>query len=368
MGEVNAAAALISGLQENHPDLPVCVTAFTPTGSQRILDLFGDSVDHVLSPFDLPGSVRRFFDRVRPRLLLIMETEIWPNLYHEAARRGVPVMVANARISDRSLNGYRRFHRLTRSALEKTAHIAAQSEQDADRLCLIGAPAERLSVTGNIKFDLPLPANLAREGEAIRSAWGSQRTVLVAGSTHADDEAALVEAFKALLERWPQALLVLVPRHPERFVRAAGAARDAGFRVALHSEGLDSAADAQCYVIDAMGELLRYYAAGDVAFVGGSIARIGSHNPLEPAALARPVVLGPHTFNFADITRQLLEADAAIQVEDVNGLQTALEALFTDAALRERTGQAGEALVHSGRGAVDRTLALVERVITATAG
>lgn len=363
MGEVNAASVLIRGLADAYPNDRLCVTAFTPTGSARIRELFGDSVFHVYSPLDLPGAVNRFFNRVRPRLLVIMETEIWPNLYHQAARRGIPIVVANARISDHSLNSYQRFRRLTAGALANADCIAAQSRQDGDRLMSIGAPQDRVQVTGNLKFDLALPPSLHEEGESIRLAWGPHRPVLVAGSTHEKEETVVVGVFRRLLGQFPDALLVLAPRHPERFSRAAQSARSSGLEVSLRSESPVCRPQTQCFVIDTMGELQRYYAAGDAAFVGGSLEPIGGHNPLEPAALSKPVLFGPHMFNFADISRQLLQAGAALEVANGQELEEQLTRLFRDPVLRDDMGRAAHQLFKNGQGAVDRTLQIIDRIL-----
>jgi len=368
MGEVNAASMMVQELARRFPNDPLYFTTLTPTGSTRIRELFGDTVFHVYAPFDLPTVVRRFLDRVRPRMLIIMETEIWPNLYHEAAARGIPILIANARISERSIGGYRRLQRLTGSALRKVTRICAQSPVDRERLLEIGATEPQITVTGNMKFDVRMPPSLNEEGEAIRAAWGSQRRVLVAGSTHEGDESALLAAFTRMLPKFPEALLVLVPRHPERFTRAAQLARQAGLAVALRSAGMSCPAGTQCFVVDAMGELLRFYAACDVAFVGGSLEAIGGHNVLEPAALAKPVVVGPHTENFAEITEQLLGCGAAVRVADDAQLEMALSRLLSQPEERDWMGRAGFELVRSGQGAVTRTLELVEAALTATTG
>jgi 3-deoxy-D-manno-octulosonic-acid transferase len=366
MGEVNAASVMVQELRRRYPDEPLYLTTLTPTGSARVRELFGDAVFHVYAPLDLPGSVRRFLGRVKPRLLIIMETEIWPNLYHQAAASGVPILIANARISQRSINGYRRLRRLTGTALANVSRFAAQSDLDAERLIEIGAPAGRVVVSGNMKFDVRMAPSLAEQGEAMRVAWGTQRLVLVAGSTHEDDEKPLLQAFSRLLPTFPDALLILVPRHPERFARAAQLARQAGFRVALRSEAINCPAGTQCFVVDAMGELPRFYAAGDVAFVGGSLDTTGGHNMLEPAALSKPVLVGPHTANFADITHQLLEADAAMRVTNAATLEEAVRRLFKAPDLRDRMGRAGFALVQNGQGAVGRTLEIIGSLLTPT--
>jgi len=364
MGEVNAASTLVNALSQHLPEHPLCVTTFTPTGSDRVQSLFRNEVFHVYLPLDLPGAVKRFFDRVQPALLIIMETEIWPNLYFEARRRGIPVMIANARISERSIKGYRRFKRMTATALDQVSCIAAQSKLDAGRLIEIGADAARLEVTGNLKFDVELPPGLSEQGEAIRQTWGSKRLVLLAGSTHQGDEKPVLEAFKQLLSQFPEALLVLVPRHPERFGQVAQLAKACGLSVCLHSERIDCPPSAQCFIVDAMGELLAYYAACDVAFVGGSLEPIGGHNALEPAALSKPVLLGPHTFNFQDITDQLLNAGVAIRVNNARDLEQAATRLFKRPELRDQMGRAGLELVKSGQGALERTLEIVEDLIT----
>ena len=368
MGEVNAATPLIQALTAKYPEKPLCVTTFTPTGSARVGELFEDEAFHVFSPLDLPGSVARFYDRIQPELAIIMETEIWPNLLHEAAARNIPCLIANARISDHSLDQYRRFRRLTAAALEQVSQIAAQSKTDAERLVSIGAPKDRVTVTGNLKFDFELPEGLHEEGLAIRKNWGVNRLVLVGGSTHEKDEAVLIEAFDHVLADIPEALLVLVPRHPERFERSIQSAQAAGLQVARFSKDKDCPPGTQCFVVDAMGELLRYYAACDVAFVGGSFEPVGGHNPLEPAALARPLLVGPHMFNSAEITAQLLKSGAALQLDDEKDLKDTLLRLFNDPALRDRMGQAGYQQVLGGQGAVDRTLELVEVLFTEGAG
>lgn len=368
MGEVNTAGPLVSAIKKRHPEIPICLTSLTPTGSVRVQELFGDSVSHVYIPLDLPGAVRRFFDRVRPRLLIVMETEIWPNLYSEAKQRGAPVLIANARISDKSIANYRRFKKLTTTVLRDVAQIAAQTRRDAERLVELGADENRLVVTGNLKFDVTLPPSLIEQGEAIRMAWGTDRPVFLAGSTHEGDEGPVLKAFKGLLEDFPAALLVLVPRHPERFGRAEHLARTSGLRVSRRSEGASCGRDTQCFLIDAMGELVRYYSACDVAFVGGTIHPVGGHNVLEPAALSRPVVVGPNTSNFREITEELIEQGGAIRIQDAAELEQAVSRLFGDPELRDRMGRAGHDLVKSGQGALDHTLELADALITREAG
>lgn len=368
VGEVNAASSLVTALLKRYPGVPLCLSTLTPTGSMRVRELFADTVSHVYMPLDLPGAVRRFYARVQPRLLIILETEIWPNLYHEARARNIPVMMVNARISEKSVGNYHRFRRLTAATLNDVTHIAAQSGRDAARLVEIGADEKRVTVTGNLKFDVRLPPSLIEQGDSIRLAWGTNRLVLLAGSTHEDDEGPVIEAFCRLLATFSSALLVLAPRHPERFGRTAQLARAAGLRVALRSEGASCSHDTQCFVIDTMGELLRYYAACDVAFVGGSLAGTGGHNVLEPAALSKPVLVGPHTFNFKDITQQLIDCQGALRIRDAAELERAVSRLFSAPELRDRMGRAGHGLVQSGQGALSRTLEMIDGLVTPATG
>jgi len=282
--------------------------------------------------------------------------------------RAIPVIMVNARISERSIRSYLRFRRLTSEALGVVSVAAAQSAQDAARLIELGAKKDRVTITGNLKFDVNLSPELPEAGESLRLAWGTDRKVLTCGSTHEGDEVSLIKAFKGVLEAFPTALLVLVPRHPERFSRAAQLARSAGLRVSLHSESADCPPETQCLVIDSMGVLLQYYAACDVAFVGGSMTAIGGQNMLEPAALGKPVIVGPHTFNFSDIVQQLIGVHGALQIQDTRGLEEVICRLFGEPQLRERMGRAGLELVNSGKGALKRTLDLVNNRVNPTAG
>ncbi|MGH8033639.1 MAG: lipid IV(A) 3-deoxy-D-manno-octulosonic acid transferase [Lysobacterales bacterium] len=356
IGEVNAATPLIRALRVRFPELTLTVTCFTPTGSERIRTLFPTDVHHVYLPLDLWGAVRRFLSHLRPRLLVVMETELWPNLFFAARQYRIPVLLVNARISDTSFSAYQRLRPLLKATLKAVSRIAAQSEVDARRLEKLGAPADRIEVTGNLKFDLSLPTGLHEQGQALRRSWGEHRQVIVGGSTHEGDEAPLIEAFTGVQRQFAGAMLVLVPRHPERFQNAARLARAAGLTVQLRSESTHYPPSVECVVVDAMGELLPCYAACDIAFVGGSLAPVGGHNLLEPAALSVPLLVGPHTQNSADVTEQLLAAGAALVVKDAVELEQAAVRLLGDADLRRNMGAAGKALVYRGQGALERTL------------
>lgn len=363
VGEVNAASPLLKALSKAHPELPLTVTTLTPTGSDRLRREFGEVVFNSFIPLDLPWAVSRFLRRLQPRLIIIIETEIWPNLYLQAKNKGIPLVMVNARLSRRSSNRLGLLSGFTETVLATVSWVGAQTADDAQRLIDCGTKAELTCLTGNLKFDLDIPAGLQEKGEELRSRWNSRRPVLVAGSTHEEDEGVLIPAFRELLKTLPDALLILVPRRPERFGKVIQAARDAGFATELRSQREICSEGAQCFVIDTLGELLTYYACGDVAFVGGSIGDQGGHNALEPAALGKPVLLGPNMDNAREIADQLLECKAARQVANPVELQRAAETILKDAELRRQMGQAAQTLVESNKGALKTSLEAINRFL-----
>ena len=352
VGETIAAAPLLRALQARLPAHDWLVTTTTPTGSAQVRRLFGDEVAHHYLPWDLPQAVAHFLDRTRPDLLLVMETEIWPNLFAACRKRGIPVCIVNARLSERSLRGYRRIRPLLAGALSGV-RVLAQAEADAERFRELGAREVR--VTGNLKFDLEIPASATATGEALRLALG-HRPVWVAGSTHEGEDALVLAAHRRLLKQAPDALLILVPRHPERFDAVAELIGQDGFSFRRRSSGaLPGAADS-VYLGDTLGELLAFYAAADIAFVGGSLVPHGGHNPLEPAALGVPVITGPHWHNFAAIYPELIAAGAAREVPDAARLAEVLTGWLADPLSRDAAGEAGRRVVADNRGALQRTL------------
>ncbi|HTL92320.1 MAG TPA: lipid IV(A) 3-deoxy-D-manno-octulosonic acid transferase [Steroidobacteraceae bacterium] len=369
VGEVQACAALVSALSRRHPALPLTVTTFTPTGSARARALFGNLAQIRYVPYDLPGAVRRFFRRVQPRLAVIFETELWPNLYRECGRRRVPLVLASARISARSVSRYQRLGTLFRETLARTALVAAQGAGDAERFRSLGADPANTHVTGNIKFDFELPEGLAARGAGLRAQYAPDRPLWVAGSTHGGlEEQAVLEAQQRVREVHPGALLVLAPRHPPRFDEVAGALRAAGINFARRSASAGDGTDAACAVLllDSLGELLDFYAAADVSFVGGSLVPRGGHNLLEPAALGVPILVGPDNSNGEEIARLLIARGAAEVVHDAAELGTRVTALLGDSATRERMGAAGRASVDSNRGALEKLLSLIEPLLEGT--
>lgn len=363
VGESVAAVPLVRGLAEHYGSEAVLMTTTTPTGADTLARMLGSAVPHVYFPYDLPSVLRRFLERFQPRLLVVLETELWPNTTALCREHGVPVVLVNARLSERSLRAYQRVAPLSRALVGDFTRIAAQSDEDRRRFVTLGAAAERVMVFGNLKFDLDLPASLHEEAEALRRELGNNRPILVAGSTRDGEEAQVLEALAIIRARMPATLLVLVPRHPERFDEVAGLCRAAGERLARRSEGGRCDDSTGIYLVDTMGELPRFYAAADVAFVGGSLLPFGGHNVLEPASLGTPVLSGPHTFNFAATCRLLADGGALRIVTDAPSLADAALDWLSDSNERDRVGTRGREIVRAHRGATVRTLELIQNVL-----
>lgn len=351
VGETIAAAPMVRSLMERYPHLPITLTCMTPTGSERIKALFGDKVQHCYLPYDLPWASARFLDRLQPRLAIIMETELWPNHIHQCTRREIPTVLANARLSERSARGYARLARLTGPMLAEMSWIAVQTEAEAERFRQLGASPERVTVTGSIKFDISIDPELPARAAVQREGWGG-RPVWIAASTHAGEDEIILEAHRRLLAERQDALLILVPRHPERFTSVFQLCQRASFRTQRRSTGEPVGADHQILLGDTMGELLFLYALADIAFVGGSLVPIGGHNPLEPAALGLPILTGPHLFNFLEIADQLRESGALGVVETADGLQAAIDELLADEPRRQAMAAAGSQVLTRNRGSL----------------
>lgn len=362
VGEVQAATALVRALRQRYPGMPLVLTTVTPTGAERARAQFGADVWVRYVPYDLPGSVGRFFDRVRPRMAIILETELWPNLYNECGRRRVPLVLASARISPRSATRYRRLSGLFRETLSHGIVIAAQSEADAERFRSIGANPQRTHVTGNIKFDFGLPDDIGDIGAALRVRHAPQRPVWIAGSTHEGEEEILLDV-QAQLAAGPKPLLILVPRHPQRFDEVAALLERRRLRYVRRSSGEPCEPATEVMLLDTLGELLQFYAAADVAFVAGSLVPIGGHNLLEPAALGIATLSGPHNFNAQEIADMLIEVGAVQVVRDAGELGAALRLLLADPLERARRGALGRDAVDRNRGALARLLALIDPVL-----
>jgi len=359
VGEAQAAVPLLRNLQQRYPGYQLLVTTTTPTGRDRISQVMGDTVVLRYMPYDLPAAIGRLIRQVRPVMLMIMETELWPNLFHLCSRHRIPVYLVNVRLSAHSAAGYRRFASISRAMLAQVAGIAAQSQTDATRLLSLGADPDRLEVTGSIKFDFQHPASLREQAEVLRRYWGLDRSVFIAASTHEGEEAQLLDAFVAIKSRIPSCLLVLVPRHPERFAVVAGLCQRRSLNIALRSEPPRDLSDVEVLIGDSMGELPLFYAASDAAFVGGSLVAVGGHNMLEPAALGLPVIFGPHVYNFSGISRLLVDCGAARQVKTRQQLVQAALELLSDANLRHHMGDLGRQVVARNRGALEQVMRML---------
>lgn len=359
VGEVNAAAPLVNALLRQGKATRWVITTITPTGSQRVRALWGGRVEHVYLPYDLPGSVDRFLQHFRPTVALIMETELWPNMLFGCRDHRIPVYVVNARLSARSLRGYRLLRPLLGRALRTVRCVAAQSAADARRFQVLGARPAQVQVLGNLKYDVEVPDGLEALRAGFDDALGRVRPVWIAASTHEGEEEAVVALHRRLRQRWPDLLLVWAPRHPERFARVQALATAAGWQVGARSRAGWPVAGDEVFVVDTLGELMAFYACADVAFVGGSLQPVGGHNLLEPAAVGTATVTGPHLHNFAEISRRLDEAGALRIGQDLEGVGDALETLLADPAARQAMVGAGQGLVEQGRGALRRTLDLI---------
>ncbi len=364
VGEVQAALPLIRALRERFPQEQMLVTTVTPTGSDRVKAVFGDSVHHCYIPFEFPGAVNSFFNAVNPDAALIMETEIWPNLYRACGVRNVPLILVSARISPRSITGYRRMMPLIRETLSHGIIIAAQSQSDADRFLSLGADPGRTRVTGSIKFDIELHEDTIQQGKALRAELIGDRPVWIAASTHDGEEQQVLDAHRALLEQFPRLLLILVPRHPERFSEVRELIESAGLSYVSRTEGIGCSSTTSVLLGDTMGEVPLFYAASDVVFVGGSLVPIGGHNLLEPAAQALPIVTGPHLFNAQDIADMFVEMRACVVVNDKDELALAVADLLDNPEKASELGRNGRTLLEQNKGALTRLLVLVEPLLS----
>lgn len=367
VGESIAAAPVVKALQQQYPDLPITVTCMTPTGSERIQSLFGDSVQHCYLPYDLPLASKRFLQRLQPRLAIVMETELWPNHINQCARLKIPVVLANGRLSERSARGYARFAKLVAPMLKQISALAVQSDIEAQRFIELGARAQTVKVTGSIKYDQQVAAGLPQQAQALREQWQArQRPIWIAASTHVGEDALILAAHQQLLGLFPNALLILVPRHPERFESVYTLCIEQGMRVQRRSTKALVTAQHQVLLGDTMGELMFLYALADVALVGGSLIKHGGHNMLEPIALAKPTLTGPHYFNFLEIAEQLLAAGGLQTVADRSELAQAVARLWTSAAHAQSMCCAAQQVLQRNQGALQRLLQIIQAQISAT--
>jgi 3-deoxy-D-manno-octulosonic-acid transferase len=365
VGETLAAVPLVKALQTKYPDHRLLITCMTPTGSERITAAFGDSVDHSYAPYDTPDAVARFLRRVQPKMLIIMETELWPNTVAGCYKRQIPVILANGRLSEKSARGYGRVPGLSAPMLGQLTAVAAQHGDDGARFTELGLSAKNLYITGNIKFDLDLSAEVRQSAEALRQQWSgtTQRPILLAASTHRGEDEIILQAFGLIKQSVDNLLLVLVPRHPERFNQVGDLCREAGYSLARRSSN-DSVEQADILLGDSMGELMTFFGACDIAFVGGSLVTNGGHNMIEPAAWGKPTLSGLSVFNFAEVSRLLAEAGGLSLVEDAAALADATIELIENPEQAQQMGQQAQRVAEANRGALKRLLTVIDNSLS----
>ena len=364
VGETLAAVPLVKTLQEKYPQHRLMVTCMTPTGSERIKAAFGDSVDHSYMPYDTPDAVARFLNRLKPKMLIIMETELWPNTIAACQSRDIPVILANGRLSARSATAYQSISSLVQPMLSGISAVAAQHKDDGDRFIRLGLPPSALEVTGNIKFDLSLDRDVQDRAAVLSEQWhcGNNRPVFLAASTHRGEDEIILQSFGQIKQQIDNALLVLVPRHPERFNQVGELCTSAGFTLARRSAG-DKVEAADVLLGDTMGELMVFFGACDVAFVGGSLVATGGHNMIEPAAWGVPVLTGPHLFNFTEASQLLLAADGMLVCNDAAELAEQCISLMGNKGRRQEMGNAARLVAEANRGALDKLMSVIDRFI-----
>lgn len=365
VGEVLAAQPFIKALLKEHPDLPMTVTCTTPTGSERIQASFANEVFHVYSPYDLPCVVNKFLNKVQPKITILIETELWPNLLHYCRKKNIPTLLANARLSARSAKGYASpmVKSLSQQMMKNLSIIAAQAQADANRFIDLGANKNDVKIVGNIKFDFELPQSLREAADMLKSQLGNSRPIWIAASTHEGEDEKVLAAHKKLCELEKNALLILVPRHPERFDKVANLCEKAGFKLARRSKQQSCDADTGVYLGDTMGELRVFFGASDVAFIGGSFVPVGGHNMLEAALYHIPVLSGPQVFNFAKVSELLIDAKGMKLVDNEEQLFQQVHTLFNDTQLRETMGNNAAQVVIDNRGALDKHMRIVAKLL-----
>lgn len=363
VGEARAAAPLVNRLLSEHPDTNILLTTTTPTGSAMVKMMLQDKVSHCYFPYDLTWAMRKFVATVQARTVFIMETEIWPNMIESVKRFGSTLVYTNVRLSERSYLRYAKFPELVKRTLAQVDFFAVQGKLDRKHLELLAVPSEKITETGSIKFDVNVPPSLRESAAVMRRELGQDRLIWIAGSTREGEESKILIAYKELKKKFPSLLLILVPRHPERFDYMARKIQRRGLVCVRRTEDLSEVgADVDVYLGDTMGELSLMYASSDVAFVGGSLEPLGGQNILEPCALGVPVVFGPHMFNFPDISRWTIKEGAGIMVQNTDELTSVIGELLSNPSLRDEMGSKGIAFINGHRGALDKNHSLLQKL------
>lgn len=362
VGETIAAKGLIERWQADHPEIPILVTSMTPTGSETVEKLFGRRVHHAYLPWDLAGIQSKLVQRLKPKMLVIMETELWPNLVLACDAHKVPVVVANARLSEKSKQGYHKARALIGPVLKKLTAIAAQHTPDADRFVELGVDERKIQVTGSVKFDIKVDQESINSAKKLRAEMG-RRPVWIAASTHEGEDEKILRVHAKLQSKLPDALLILVPRHPERADRIAGLLYKQHFNFARRSQGDVAKPSQSVYLVDTLGELMTFFDLAQAAFIGNSLNSGGGHNPIEPAALAKPVLIGPDFFNFQSIVEAMRTEQAIVIINSEEELTNRLLGLMQSKDLRDTYGQRAYLFFQQQQGALKRLLTWIEDLI-----
>jgi 3-deoxy-D-manno-octulosonic-acid transferase len=363
VGEAEALFPLVRRLQQQFPQAKLLITTTTPTGSARVRAVLGQTVEHVYLPYDTPDAVGRFMRCFKPVLAVIMETEIWPNLFTYCGDNNIPLYVINARLSEKSARGYQKIPSLMHPVLANVKQIAAQTEEDAERFVAIGTKPEQVITVGNIKFDIEIAGLIIEEGKRLKTTVFKDRFVWIVASTHKGEEQIFLDVYKQLKPKIPELLLVIVPRHPERFAEVGTLCSQNTLAVVTRTSKQPCNLDNDVYLADTMGELKMLYAAADVAFVGGSMVPVGGHNLLEASAIGLPVLFGPYMANFNEISTKVLAHKAAIQCQDKAAIVQAIQSMYSDIAYRNLLIDNGKLFVQTNRGAIDKLYQMVAQQI-----
>ena len=359
VGEVNAATPIINRLLDQYSHYQIIVTTVTPTGAVTLEQHFGKDIKHLYLPYDLPYSVKRFLNIIKPSVLITMETEIWPNLYHACQCSDIPILIINARLSEKSSKGYRMVSSLMKQTLMKVDVIAAQTKNDAERFISFGAYKNKVYVTGNLKFDISIPHSITEQAQSLKRHFSVNRPVWIAASTQEGEEEIVLGAHKRVLKKYPDAILILAPRHPDRVNKVATLCDAADVNYIKRTDEQNFSLDNNVYLLDTLGELQLHYAASQLAFVGGSLVKTGGQNMMEPASLGVPIISGIHTYNFTEITELLSEQGALLLVSNEEELANEVCELLSDANRRHNIGEKGRQVIEANKGNIDRLMEII---------
>ena len=360
VGEVNAAKPVISSLLDQYSNYQILVTTVTPTGAYTIKQHFGEDIRHLYLPYDLPFSVKRFLHLIKPSILITMETEIWPNLYQSCHVAGIPVLIVNARLSEKSSKGYQLVSGLMKQTLSKVDIIAAQTDIDAERFISFGADKNKVIVAGNLKFDITIPHSVTEQAESLKRYFSINRPIWIAASTQEGEEEIILKAHQAILKNYSDAILILAPRHPERVDKVVSLCDAAKLKYIRRTESRSFSSEYSVYILDTLGEMQLHYAASQIAFVGGSLVNTGGQNMMEPASLGLPVISGQYTYNFTEVTQLLTENDALVVVYNAEELAKEVCAMLSDANHRHNMGEKGRKVIEENKGNLKRLMKVIE--------